>query len=263
MKTLLLALLMVPLTAAADALADAQQAWQRKDYPAALQGFSALAKAGNGPAQLQLGEMLGFGEGTQEDPVQAEHWLRQAAANGVPDAAASLALVRERQARKGEIAYYTEHFDGAGRAYSLYGCARPAIPAYSATNAEIAAVNQAVNGWASCHGRFVTDLNKALPPVNTIPPGVLKLMSNAEYQQSAAQIEKVYQQFAVDAQRIAEQVESDNKTWKTATEKYVADNNEKVAGKAASDKVRFDRFNLEQQDAVQRRIDAAKGVRKQ
>ncbi|WP_377703566.1 hypothetical protein [Pseudoduganella sp. UC29_71] len=265
MKAVLLgiALLAFSAPALADDLADAQKAWESKDYGRAFKAFSALAKAGNGAAQLQLGEMFGFGEGTAEDAVQAEHWLKQAQAAGVPEAAASLELVRERHARKAEIAYFTEHFDGADRAYSNYGCTRPLIPAQSATNAEIAAVNSAVNTWAACHGRFVTDLNKSLPATNTISPGVLKLMSNAEYQRASALIEKVYEKIAVDAQRIADQIGSENAAWKAATEKFAADSNEKIAGKAASDKARFERFNLEEQDAVQRRINAANGVRKQ
>lgn len=265
MKAVLLsaALLAFSAPVSADDLADAHKAWESKDYARAFKAFSVLANAGNGVAQLQLGEMYGFGEGTTEDPVQAERWLKQAVASGVAEAPASLMLVRERHARKAEITYYTERFDGAERAYSNYGCARPVIPAQSTSNAEITAVNSAVSVWAACHGRFVTDLNKALPAANTISPTILKLMSNAEYQRANELISKVYAKFAGDAQRIADQVLAENAAWKSATEKFAADNNEKLAGKIASDKARFDRFNLEEQDAVQRRIDAAKGVRKQ
>jgi hypothetical protein len=265
MKALIVcaSLLAASVPAFADDLADAQKAWENKDFVRAFQGFTTLAKAGNATAQWQLGEMYGFGEGTAEDSVQAEYWLKQAAALGFAEAPASLGLVRERNARKTDISYYTERFDGADRAYSQYGCVRPVIPQKSVNNAEISAVNQSVNQWAACHGRFIVDLNKAMPPQNTISPAVLKLMSNAEYQRASTLIAQVYEKFGLDAQKLADQVSQENAAWKSETEKYIAENNEKVAGKIESDKVRFDRYTREQQDDVTRRINAHLGVKKQ
>jgi hypothetical protein len=260
MKAVLLSAALLALSAPVLAvnLADAQKAWQNKEYTRAFQAYSVLAKSGDGTAQLQLGEMYGFGEGVAEDSDQAEHWLKQAVASGVADAPTSLALVRERQARKAEIAYYSERFDGADRIYANYGCTRPIIPAQSVSNAEIAAVNLAVNTWAACHGRFIVDLTKAMPATNTIPPGVLKLMNDAEYQRANVLIGKVYEQFAIDAQRIADGVAADNLAWKKSTDQYVAENNEKLAGKIQSDRARYDRLILEEQEAFQRRINSGK-----
>ena len=221
----------------ADELADAQLLWEKRDFARAFQSFSALAKAGNSTAQLQLGEMYGFGEGTPEDPGQAAYWLNQAAAAGNPEAAASLALVRERGAHRTEIAYYVSNFDGAAVSYAKQNCVRPVFPARSTTNAEIEVVNGAARAWRDCYGRFAAALNGALPATNTIPPALLKLMNNDEFKRAEQLIGTTYSRIAADAQAIADQIGAENEVWKRATEEYVATNNEALKAKLAADAV--------------------------
>ena len=223
----------------ADELADAQLLWEKRDFARAFQSFSVLAKAGNSAAQLQLGEMYGFGEGTPEDAGQAAYWLNQAAAAGSPEAAASLALVRERGAHRTEIAYYVSNFDGAALSYAKQGCLRPVFPARSTTNAEIEAVNGVARAWRDCYGRFAAALNGALPATNTIPPALLKLMNNDEFKRAEQLIGATYTRIAADAQTIADQIGTENEAWKRATEEYVATNNQVLKAKLAADALIF------------------------
>jgi hypothetical protein len=198
-------------------LETAQKQWDNREFAEAFRNFKILAEAGQPAAQLQLGEMYGFGEGTAEDPRQAEFWLNKALAGGQTDARDSLALVRERQRLKNDIAAYTSDFTGAQLAYGSYGCARPVIPAKSTTNADIARTNDAIGKWRECYGTFVTRLNGALPVTNTIPPDVVKLMNHEEFQRASKLIESVYQRLASEGQAVADQVISENKAWAAGT----------------------------------------------
>ncbi|MDN2711669.1 MULTISPECIES: tetratricopeptide repeat protein [unclassified Janthinobacterium] len=224
--TLSFCLMMAFGAAYADELADAQKAWEAKDFSTAFQKFTKLANQGNSAAQLQLGEMYGFGEGTTEDAAQARHWLKQAAASGNPEAAASLELVQQRSARKADIAYYTTNFDGAAAAYGKFNCTQPVIPKVSTKNEEINSVNAAVNAWVDCYGRFVKNLNAAMPVTNTIPPDIIKLMNNEEFVRADALISKTYQGIASDGQTVADVIIADNIRWKKDTEEFVSNSNE-------------------------------------
>ncbi|SDH81685.1 tetratricopeptide repeat protein [Janthinobacterium sp. YR213] len=209
----------------ADDLADAQKSWEAKDFSTAFQKFTKLAKQGNSAAQLQLGEMYGFGEGTTEDVAQATYWLKQAAASGNPEAAASLDLVQQRSARKTDIAYYTTNFDGANVVYGKFNCTHPVIPKVSTKNTEITSVNSAVNAWVDCYGRFVKNLNAAMPITNTIPPDILKLMSNEEFVKADVLISETYKKIANDSQKVADGIIADNVRWKKDTEEFVYNSN--------------------------------------
>lgn len=198
-------------------LATAQKQWDNKQFDEAFRNFKVLAEAGNSAAQLQLGEMYGFGEGTAEDPRQAEAWLDKALAAGQGEAGNSLALVRERQRMKNEIAAYTDNFNGTQLAYGSYGCVRPSIPEESRTNADIARTNEAINKWRECYGTFATRLNGALPVTNTIPPDIIKVMNNAEFQRASTLIESVYARLAAEGQVVADRVAAENKTWAEKT----------------------------------------------
>lgn|GEM_PF-644304 len=246
--------------AGADELADAQTLWETKDFIHAFQGFTRLANAGNAAAQLQLGEMYGFGEGTPEDASKAVYWLKQAAEHGNREAPQSLALLQERGARKAEIAYYTTHFDGAAVAYDKFACVRPTIPAVSTKNAEIVSVNAGINAWSECYGRFVRNLNGALPAEKTIPADILKLMSNEEFIRAGLQINAKYSAIAGAAQKIADQIGVESGAWKTATEKFVAENNAKVLAQKTANAANYDQFAREVQDNLQRKSEATRAV---
>ncbi|MDC8757253.1 hypothetical protein [Janthinobacterium fluminis] len=237
--------------ALADELADAQKLWDNKEFVRAFQGFSALAKAGHSAAQLQLGEMYGFGEGTPEDAGKAADWLNLAAAAGNREAPLALALVRERAARKNEIDYYVAHFDGAAVSYASHACVRPVIPAVSTSNGDIQATNAAVGAWRDCYGRFAAALNGAMPVTNTIPAGLLKLMNNDEFVRAGARISTTYARIAAEAQQIADQIVAENAAWKRATDAYVEKNNQELHSRLGQEAAVYER---NQRDAAEGRL---------
>jgi hypothetical protein len=239
----------------ADELGDAQRLWEKRDFKQAFQQFSLLAERGVPAAQLQLGEMYGFGEGTAQDVEKAAYWLNRAKAAGQPEAAESLALVQERQRRKAEIDYYTARYDGAALAYEHYGCQRPVIPAVSKTNGDIKAVNTAMAAWTDCYGRFVQGISNSQPATQVIPADVFKLMSNEEYQRAAAQIDARVRQLIVQPQQLASTVMAENQAWKSATEKYVADNNNAHDARSKENKLEYDALNKEIENNFRMRQD--------
>lgn len=232
--TLSLCLMMACGLVRADELSDAQKLWDNKDFSAAFQKFGKLAAAGNSSAQLQLGEMYGFGEGTPEDASKAAYWLKQAAAQGNPEASASMEVLRQRGAHKADIAYYTTTFEGGNVAYNRFNCTPPSVPAVSKSNVEIDATNTSINAWTECYGRFVINLNGVAEPVKTIPAEILKLMSNDEFIRASRLIEKTYIAIAANAKKDAENIESKISSWKFETEKFVSERNESSKGVRAA-----------------------------
>lgn len=227
-------------------LATAQKQWDNKQFDEAFRNFKVLAEQGNPAAQLQLGEMYGFGEGTSEDVGQAEVWLQKAAAAGQADAKESLVLVRERQKHKDDIASYTRNFTGAQLAYPTYKCVRPVIPAASKTNEDVKKTNEAINTWTECYKTFVTRLNGALPVTNTIPPDIIRLMNNDEFQQASKLIENTLVRLAAEGQTVADQVAVESKTWTTNTIAF--------AGQTKADKEIF----LQEQERLMRSMQSGR-----
>ncbi len=80
--TCLLFALVCARPAAAGPHEDADAAYARGDYPAALAIYRELAAQGVAPAQFNLGVMHDFGQGVDPDPVAAVRWYREAAAQG-------------------------------------------------------------------------------------------------------------------------------------------------------------------------------------
>ena len=243
-------------------LENAQKLWDGKEFYKAFQIFNKLAEAGDASAQLQLGEMYGFGEGAGEDPVKAEYWLKQAASKGNPEAAGSLELVKQRQARHNDIAYYTSNFDGANAAYAKFGCVRPQIPARSTTNAEVAAVNAAINTWTECYGRFIANLKNVAAPERTIQPDVLKLMNNDEFLKSTALIGKVYGGILTQASAIEKEIGNESVSWKNATEQFAAENNAKVKSGRMNTENEINKMGIAQRELIQRTQVKAVGMNK-
>ncbi|MFT7131579.1 MAG: hypothetical protein ACI81O_000285 [Cyclobacteriaceae bacterium] len=96
MRTLLflMTLWFIALTAWAESppkIDTAIAAYQHRDYPSALAGFSELAKAGDSRAQTIFALMHRFGEGTPVDLPLALHWYQQAANAGYAPAEYHLA----------------------------------------------------------------------------------------------------------------------------------------------------------------------------
>ena len=208
-------------SALADELTDAHKLWENKQFVAAFAAFSKLAASGNPGAQLQLGEMYGFGEGTREDVAQDRIWLGEAAKAGHPDAANSLALVNQRAARKDEITYYTSRFDGGDARYEKFNCEQPVLPDSSQTQAEIQTVVASIDKWRACYDRFAVNLNRVAAPDKTIPADVLVLMNNEEFQQASHYIEQTYMDISKTAQKNGARVYENIDNWVSRTSGYL------------------------------------------
>lgn len=221
-KTAMLACLMLAFGAAcADDLADAQKLWENKKFTEAFQAFNKLAQAGNPAAQLQLGEMYGFGEGTAEDMAQATQWLEKAQKAGVKEAAGSLDLVRRRAAHKADIAWYTDKFDGADARYEKFGCVAPDLPEVSKTIRAIKAADADIKTWRECYGRFASNLNSKAQITNTIPANVLDLMNQDEFNRASTHIGAVYTEIGTHGQAVADAITKKTDAWHKATSEYV------------------------------------------
>jgi len=85
-------------------LAEADALFAKKAYPEALQKYTKLANAGNVMAQQHLGEMYFYGEAGAVDMDKAAQWFQKAAAKGNAVAIASLDLMKQREARRADIA---------------------------------------------------------------------------------------------------------------------------------------------------------------
>ena len=78
------------------ALADfeaASQAYQNKDYAAAFEAFTELARNGDAKSQTVLAIMYKYGESTAVDLEQAFHWYLKAASQGYPPAQYNVGLM--------------------------------------------------------------------------------------------------------------------------------------------------------------------------
>lgn len=217
----ILLLSMLSAAAAADQLADGVKAWETQDFAKARQIFTKLANEGNPGAQLLLGEMYGFGEGAPEDLALAEKWLGQAQAKGNKDAAAALLTVRERNARKADIARYVGGFDGADLTLAKFGCVAPVLPEVSKTQKEIKAVNADIQQWRDCYQRFGAHLAGQLPAGKAIPPDVAKLMNLVELGRARGAMDQAYAAAAERASAEARTIISANDGWFARTQLYV------------------------------------------
>lgn len=243
-------------------LEDAQKLWDDKQFYKSFQIFNKLAQEGNVKAQWQLGEMYGFGEGTEEDAKKAEYWLEQAAAQGSAEAVTSLSVVKKRQTHLADIAYYTTKFDGANASYASFGCIHPVIPERSTTNEEISEVNASIIKWTECYNRFVVNLSNVAAPEKTISSSILPLMNNEEFKKSAVLIGKVYEDIWINANQMEKIISQKINSWKMATEKFVAENNAAAKENKVNTENEMQRISRSQSELVTRKQVLAVGMNK-
>ena len=91
LMTMLFILTLLASVHAAD-LQTGLEAYERRDYKAALRQFRPLAEQGNTEAQLHLGIMHEYGLVESWNPVEAFSWYRKAAESGNPKAQAHLGV---------------------------------------------------------------------------------------------------------------------------------------------------------------------------
>jgi hypothetical protein len=227
MKRLLcIALLAAASLARADDLGEANRLLAAKSYDKALPIYQRLADAGNPEAQMRLGEMYWFGDGTRADLAKAKMWFERSAAKGNADAAASLEALKRRETRGNEIAYWTTTYAGADMVSGKFACKRPAIPTLSKSNEEIKQVTASIDEWRNCYNGFVANVNDALPPGKRIPADVLDMMTPAEASQAQRHLDQVYNKLTTDAANDAATFAKEETSWRKATEAYVLEQNQ-------------------------------------
>lgn len=107
---------------AAGPLEDADAAYARGDYAAALQFYRPLAEDGNYPAQFVLGTMYATGRGVPQNYVEAANWYRKAAEQGFSFAQFNLASMYAKgegvPQDDGEAAKWTRRAADQGHLYA-------------------------------------------------------------------------------------------------------------------------------------------------
>lgn len=239
MRALILSLLIASSTALANDMATAGKLLEAKEYAKALAVYTQLANAGNTEAQLRVGEMHWYGEGTPQDLQLAYRWFEKAAAAGSVDAKAALVALERRKTRGGEIDYWTRQYDGADLRSGKFECKPPAIPEVSKTNAEIAATRDAIEAWRSCHNGFVANVNATAPIGKRIPADVLDMMTLDETDRAKAHVESVYRKVLSQVDVEVAGVQTRQAAWEEATARFVKDENVRLARQQEEDSRRL------------------------
>jgi TPR repeat protein len=221
----------------ADELTDANALFQKKSYPQALQLYTKLATAGNAEAQLHLGEMYWYGEAGAIDNAKAEAWFKKAAAKGNKTAVAALEVMKQREARRTDIDYWTTKYDGADLKSGKFRCVAPRIPAMSKVNEEINSVGDKMAAWQECYNGFVANMNANATVAQRIPADIAKLLNQKEMDAAQARIVNVHDAISADASIGAKLLLADFAAWRSATEAYVVEHNALVKSSTETDRV--------------------------
>ena len=225
-KTLFcLALLMSGAAWSADDIAAANALFAKKSYPQALQMYTKLANAGNAEAQLHMGEMYLYGEAGAVDLAKAESWFKKSAAKGNRTAVAALEMMKQREVRKQDIAYWMSKYDGAELRAGPNRCPVPRVPAMSKQNDEIAAISAKVATWQACYNTFVENINAAAPLTKLIPKDIADLMTKDEMATATTHLGEVYKRVVEEARVEQKLFLADFTVWRDATDAYVGAHN--------------------------------------
>jgi TPR repeat protein len=211
--------------AQADDLSSANALFAKKEYPQALQLFT---KAANAEAQLHMGEMYFYGEAGVVDLVKAESWFKKSAAKGNKTAIAALEMMKQRELRKEEIAYWMSKYDGAELKSGKFRCPVPRVPAMSKVNEEIAAVAAKVQAWQACYNGFVENMNASAPLTKLIPKAIADLLTKEEMATATAHLDAVQARIVEEARVASKLLLADYAVWRDATDAYVAEHNRMV-----------------------------------
>lgn len=230
-KTLFCLTLLLCGVAQADDLSSANALFAKKEYLQALQLYTKAGNAGNAEAQQHLGEMYLYGEAGVVDLGKAELWFKKAAAKGNKTAIAALEMMKQRELRKADIAYWMSGYDGADLKSGKYRCPAPRIPAMSKVNEDIAAVSAKVQAWQNCYNEFVENINASTPLTKRIPKDIADLLTKEELAQATSYLEGVQSRIIEEARVSAKLLLADYAVWRDATDAYVAEHNRMIKAK--------------------------------
>jgi hypothetical protein len=253
MKRFVFAFLMVAAAAAsASELGDADKALQAKQYDKAFPIYSRLANAGNTEAQFRLGEMYWYGDGTAVDMAKSRIWLQKAASAGHGGARDTLAVLKEREKRTADLAYWTTGYKGEDLVSGKYACPMPKIPAVSKTTEEINRVGAEIANWETCYNGFVAGLNGIGGPDKRIPADVLNLMTPREAEQAVAHLNDVTVAVVDRRQAEAMAFSAQRDAWAAATQQFVAEANARVAASNKEHEIAMNRTREDQAEYLRR-----------
>ena len=119
------ALLLAPAAAAAQSVKAGIEAWQRNDYPGAVEIWRPLAEKGDADAAFNLGQAYRLGRGVALNLGAAQAWFERAANKGHVDAQATLGLLLFQNGnRTGGLRWLRQAAEqGEARALLVYGTA--------------------------------------------------------------------------------------------------------------------------------------------
>jgi hypothetical protein len=202
-------------------LEDANKFLAAKAYDKAFPLYSKLAEAGDAEAQFRLGEMYWYGDGIGADLALASRWMQKAAERGHPGAIESLDVMKQREVRAKDIAFWTTGYKGEDLVSGQFNCPAPVFPSESKTKAKIREVTDGYAKWQQCYNGFANNLNTVMQSGQHIPADVAKLFTPREAEQAGANLGRVYETTVAQAQQSAARISSQYESWQKATEKYV------------------------------------------
>lgn len=202
-------------------LEDANAFLAAKAYDKAFPLYSKLAEAGNVEAQFRLGEMYWYGDGTAADIAAATKWMQKAAERGHPGAIESVDILKQRQQRAGDIAFWTTGYKGEDLVSGQFNCAAPVFPSESTTKETIMEATKSYEKWRQCYNNFAGHMNTVMQSGRHIPADVVRLFTPKEAEQAGANLSRVYEVAMTQAQEDSSRIAGQYDTWQKATEKYV------------------------------------------
>jgi TPR repeat protein len=204
-------------------LEDANQLLAAKQYDKAFATYGRLADGGNTEAQFRLGEMYWYGDGTAPDINVATTWLQKAAQRGHAGAIESLAILKQRETRGADIAYWTSGYKGQDLVSGRFDCRAPLIAATSVTTEDVKHTAAAYNAWKACYDGFAENI-KSVPLGKRIPADVARLMTPREAEQALAHLNRVVDGIVATSNDQALAVSARYIKWQGITEREIANN---------------------------------------
>ena len=128
-----------------------------------------------------------------------------------------------------DIAYWTTSYAGDDLTSGKFDCQAPVIPAVSKTNDSIAATNKAVSAWEACYNGLVDAMIDAKPLEKRIPADVRAKMTPADLERARVHLDEVYGKVVERVQANAAAITAQRDAWRSATEKYVVQQNQEIA----------------------------------
>lgn len=160
---------------------------KNKSFARAHEILLSHAKQGNAEAQGLLGEMYWFGDGIAVDAKEAEKWFKLGAEKADPKSQGFINLIAQREARKGEISFYTNESVDPKFRYLDSKCITPdyGINSY--------AYNQKLNTiWRKCYREFQGAIKQAKEQDQVVvPEDLLQILTEDEIKKVEANNSKI------------------------------------------------------------------------